>query len=66
MTEDNGYRLPVQQNNNHAVGDIIAGNKNETTNVNQFGIPAPSTHLPQLLDRYRPELKNDMCAGEKC
>ena len=64
MNSDDSSHLPVQQNNNQALGDIVAGNKNETTNINQFGTPAPSSHLARLLERYRHELEHDERTSE--
>lgn len=65
MTADDSSQQLLQQNNNQALGDIVGGNKSEITNVNQFGTPAPSSRLAQLLDRYRHELKNDERTSEK-
>jgi hypothetical protein len=65
MTADDMPYIPLQQSNNQALGDIIGGNKNEITNINQFGAPAPSSYLSKLLERYRHELKHDERTSEK-
>jgi hypothetical protein len=57
--------LAINQEGNQALGDIVGRDKNEITNINQFGTPAPSSHLARLLERYQDELKRDDRTSEK-
>ncbi len=63
MTADDLPHRPVEQRNNQAMGDIVGGNKTEI--INQFGTPAPSSRLAQLLERYRHELAHNEQTSEK-
>ncbi len=65
MNSEVPSQLPVQQNNNQALGDIVAGSKYETTNINQFGTSAPSSRLARLLARYQHEIEQDERTSEK-
>lgn len=51
----------VEQSNNHAGGDVVAGNKT----INQFGTPPPSSHLVWLLEQYQVEVENNVHTHEK-
>lgn len=65
MNSEDSSHLPMQQNNNQAQRDIVGRDKNEITNIYQFGAPAPCSHLARLLDRYRHELDHDERTGDK-
>lgn len=65
MNSDDSTRPTIQQHNNQAQGDIVGGDKTEIKNINQFGTPAPSSHLARLLERYRHELAHDQQTSEK-
>lgn len=51
----------VEQSNNKAGGDIVAGNKIS----NQFGTPAPSAYLARLLEKYQEEVGTNAQTEEK-
>lgn len=65
MGSEDSQQLAIHQDGNQALGDVVGRDKTEITNINQFGTPAPSSHLAQLLDRYRDELKCDKRTIEK-